>query len=362
MGGVLTVTNDITADPTCSPVSIGGRKLKGLCLWHYSWWSILTEARLLHDGGQISDPLARWLVGELIAYLSEPASGIESFRDVGGSSWVGARDAIRHQTLRAGNKEAADVAAGWQRFNDYLALEFTQDVGQRVCVVRPRNTTEECLLKDARAELAGAGTLTSRLAVPGAVSDLDVTADLRAQQVAISAAIDAPREGRPMARINWLLRQLKDAPARVRIDVAFANVRDTSSALLCDATESPSVLLSAADPKREPRRFTLTLLFPMGTKRGRGPGTFVDETHGAAIAFYRDVLQRLRAWQSKAPKLAEDGPDEEQIITDTQLADEAMADDARNGAMPGLEPVPGLPRGFKVAAGVKVNPDGSIDL
>ena len=46
MGGVLTVTNDITADPTCSPVSIGARKLKGLALWHHSWWSILTEARL----------------------------------------------------------------------------------------------------------------------------------------------------------------------------------------------------------------------------------------------------------------------------------------------------------------------------
>src|ERR1700754_3783194 len=160
MGGVLTITNDITADPTCSPVVVGARKLKTLCLWHHSWWSIVTEARLLHEGGQIVDPLGRWLLGELIAYLSEPASGIESFRDGGGSSWVAAREAIRHQTLRAGNKEATEVAAGWLPFNDYLALEFTQDVGQRVSVVRPRNTTEECLLKDGRSELADAGTMT----------------------------------------------------------------------------------------------------------------------------------------------------------------------------------------------------------
>jgi hypothetical protein len=379
MGGVLTITNDITADPTCSPVSIGARKRKGLELWHHSWWSILTEARLLHDSGQISDPLARWLVGELIAYLCEPASGIESFRGVGGSSWVAARDGIRHQTLRAGNKEAAEVAAGWLRFNDYLALEFTQDVGQRVTVVRPRNTDQECLLKEGRAELADAGTMTSRLSVPGAVSDLDVKADLRAQQVAISATIDAPREGRPLPRINWLLRQLKDAPAQLRVDVAFNNTRETSSALLNDAAENPSVLLSSTDAKREPKRFTLTLLFPMGTKRGRGPGAFVDETHGAAIAFYRDVLQRLRAWQAKAPKLSEEAPVDEQILTDTELADEtpAASGDAQrdhNGAEPALdsaladaafsepEPIPALPRGFKIAAGVKVNPDGSIDL
>jgi len=353
LGGVLTVTNDITANPTCAPVSLGVRKLKGLCLWHHSWWSIVTEARLLLDGGEVADPLARWLVGELIAYLSEPASGIESFRDVGGRSWVPARDAIRHRTLRAGNREAADVAAGWLRFNDYLALEFTQDVGERVTVVRPRNTDEECLLKDARAELADEGTLTSRLSVPDAVSDLEIKADLRAQQVAVSAAIGAPREGRPSARINWLLRQLKDAPAQLRIDVAFANTRETTSALLSDAVQKPSLLVSSVDAKREPRRFVLTQLFPMGTKRGRGPGTFVDETHAAAAAFYRDVLQRLRSWQAKAPKLAEEPAPEEQIVSDAELTEEPVTVPEHNGV---------LPPGFKVAPGVKVNPDGSIDL
>jgi hypothetical protein len=117
----------------------------------------------------------------------------------------------------------------------------------------------------------------------------------------------------------------------------------------------------------------------MGTKRGRGPGAFVDETHGAAIAFYRDVLQRLRAWQAKAPKLTEEAPVDEQILSDTELADEpaAAGGDAQrdhNGAEPAPdpaladagfsdpEPIPTLPRGFKIAAGVKVNPDGSIDL
>jgi len=210
-------------------------------------------------------------------------------------------------------------------------------------------------------ELADAGTLTSRLSVPGAVSDLDLTADLRAQQVAISATISAPREGRPLSRVNWLLRQIKDARPQLRVDVAFANTRETSSALLCDAAENPSVLLSATDAKREPRRFTLTLLFPMGTKRGRGPGTFVDETHAAATAYYRDVLQRLRAWQAKAPKLAEE-PVDDQIVTDTELADEPTANGNHNGAEPAPETVPALPRGFKVAAGVKVNADGSIDI
>ncbi len=98
----------------------------------------------------------------------------------------------------------------------------------------------------------------------------------------------------------------------------------------------------------------------MGTKHGRGPGTFVDETHAAATAYCRDVLQRLRAWQAKAPKLAEE-PVDDQIVTDTELADEPTANANRNGES-APETVPALPRGFKVAAGVKVNADGSIDI
>ena len=97
------------------------------------------------------------------------------------------------------------------------------------------------------------------------------------------------------------------------------------------------------------------------------------------------MLQRLRAWQAKAPKLAEEAPVVEQIVTDSELADEpaSVAGDAQgdhNGAAdapapepepaladaassePRFQPLPALPRGFKVAAGVKVNADGSIDI
>jgi hypothetical protein len=40
----------------------------------------------------------------------------------------------------------------------------------------------------------------------------------------------------------------------------------------------------------------------MGHKRGRAEGSFVRETSAQAVAFYRDFVQNLKAWQAKAPE------------------------------------------------------------
>jgi hypothetical protein len=42
--GVLTISTQITTDASESPIAIDRRKLRGLNLWHFSWWKVLTEA------------------------------------------------------------------------------------------------------------------------------------------------------------------------------------------------------------------------------------------------------------------------------------------------------------------------------
>jgi len=73
------------------------------------------------------------------------------------------------------------------------------------------------------------------------------------------------------------------------------------------ASEDPRRLLSAADPKREPRAFVLEMSRPLGTKRGKGKGSFVADTRQQAISFYRDLVQQLAAWRPKAPRLPDQG-------------------------------------------------------
>ena len=63
--------------------------------------------------------------------------------------------------------------------------------------------------------------LTGAIRTPDTAGHLIVTADLRAAKVTCHVDMDAPREGRPTTRVNWLLRQLKSAPDATRLE-AFA--------------------------------------------------------------------------------------------------------------------------------------------
>jgi hypothetical protein len=121
-----------------------------------------------------------------------------------------------------------------------------------------------------------------------------------------SVSIDTPREGRAKPRINWLLRQLADAPADLQIEAAFPNARQTTSELVSDAREEPEKLLYPADPKREPKAFTVALARPMGQKRGKAEGSFVRETRAQTFDFYRDIVQQLKTWQARPPRLRQE--------------------------------------------------------
>ena len=119
-----------------------------------------------------------------------------------------------------------------------------------------------------------------------------------------SVDIDAPKEGRPATRVNWLIRQLKVAPEGLRVEAFAMHGRGTSSAsLLKDVREDATALIQ--DPKRELKSFRLALSAPLGTKRGRGRGAAIDSVLTAVDTFYGEVLQFLKAWTAAPPKLRE---------------------------------------------------------
>jgi hypothetical protein len=305
---VLTISNEITATPGDSPVSVDGRRTRAVKLYHLSWWRILTEAIVQHRHRGIADPDQAWILGELVAYLDHEKSGAAGFQDMG-DKWVSARNAAANGTLRATDAEARDVATRWDQFIDYLCLGLSQDLGEEVKPVRPRKQASRARLDAATKNLAETGKLSGTIRVPDAVGPLTVEADLRTRTLSTSVTIEAPREKRPRTRVSWLTRQLKQAPGDLRLDASFVGARETSSLLLSEAREYPDRLLSAADPKRNPRAFDLTLTKPMGTKRGKGEKSFVLETRQQAVDFYRRIVQDLHAWQPSAPKLP-DEPDD----------------------------------------------------
>jgi hypothetical protein len=300
---LVTISNQITARPGELPFQVDRRKVRSVGAWHLPWWRILTEAIMQHRFRGVSDPDQAWILGELIAYLDHEKSGASGFEDMG-SGWVAVRDGARQGTLRAANKEVRLVAQRWEQLLDYIALGLSQDLGREVAPVRPRGQLADARIDGLVQSLAG-GALAGGLRVPDAVGTISVVANLQAQQVTTSVSIEAPREGRAQARVNWLLRQLGDAPAELRVESAFAGTRETAALLLAEAREYPQRLLSSTDPKREPRSFTLALTRKMGLNRGKGQGSFVLETRRQVVDFYGEIVQDLKAWQARAPQLPE---------------------------------------------------------
>lgn len=221
---VLTISNQITSSSAESPVSVDGRKLKKVALWHFSWWRVITDAIVQSRYRGVSDPDQAWILDELIAYLDHEASGAGGFTDMG-EHWVSVR------------KAAHD--------------------------------------------------------------------GLRTRQTLARVGISAPSEMNAKPRVNWLLRQLKEAPADLRVDVVYPNARQTTAGLLSVVAEEPERLLYEQDPRRAPRSFYLTLSRRMGQKRGKEEGSFVRETRKQIVDFYGDLVQNLKPWQARAPRLRE---------------------------------------------------------
>jgi len=50
----------------------------------------------------------------------------------------------------------------------------------------------------------------------------------------------------------------------------------------------------------------------MGHKRGKAEGSFVRETRAQTFDFYREIVQQLKPWQARPPRLR--GPDAKEEV------------------------------------------------
>jgi hypothetical protein len=144
-----------------------------------------------------------------------------------GASWVGVREAVTAGPLRSSDKGAAEVASRWDQLIRYACLRLGKQLGVEVQPVLSRKELAEPSIRSQAlvASLVKDGTLSGVLRIPNTVGPITITADLRAGRVTTSIDVEAPKTGRSQTRINWLLRQLREAPDAARIDCWAARAR-----------------------------------------------------------------------------------------------------------------------------------------
>ncbi|WP_208544043.1 hypothetical protein [Nocardioides seonyuensis] len=300
---VITISNEIPAIAGQHPTKVDKRKLRRVALHHVSWSKVLADAVLQKEFRGVADPEQAWILGELIRYLEHRKSGALEFEDMG-EAWVGVRDQVAAGTLRPSDKGIAEVVARFDALLRFSSLQLGRQLGTEVIPVLSRKELADPTLRaQLLAEsLCASGVLSGAIRIPDTVGHLVVTADLRAGSVTCHVDVDAPREGRGTTRVNWLVRQLKNAPDKTRIEAFVAHARGSQAAeLLSTVREQPGSLV--IDPTKELRAFRLAMSTPLGTKRGRGRGAFIDSVLSAVDSFYGEVLGALRAWSAAPPKM-----------------------------------------------------------
>jgi hypothetical protein len=302
---LITISNEIPPSAGQHPTKVDKRKLRKVAMFHLPWSQILAEAVMQKEHRGVADPDQAWILGELIRYLEHPRSGALEFDDMG-PFWVAVRDAVAAGTLRASDKGVADVAARFDALLRYVSLRLGRTLGTEVVPVVSRRDAADPNLRTAELvdNLVKEGRLAGAIRIPNAVAPLNIELDLRANRVTCHVDVDAPREGRPTTRVNWLLRQLKSAPDALRLEAFALHTRGPGAADLLKAVrEDPALLVQ--DAKKEIRGFRIALTSQLGTKRGRGRGAAIDSVLDGVDTFYGDVLQYLKAWTAAAPKMRE---------------------------------------------------------
>jgi stress response protein SCP2 len=298
---VLTISNQVTAAVDEHPVPIERRKLRKLALRHLSWDEIRTHAIVTQRHRGVADPAQRYVLQEFIRYMEHPRSGLHGFANMG-PQWVKVREGVKARTLRSTDRHAAEVAGLFDQLIRFIGLHLTALLGVEVQSVAPRNSGDTA----ARwRQLADSGLLFGTLKVPGAAGPIVVTADLRAERVSCSITLDAPREGRPTTRVNWLLRQLSDARDGVRVEALLAGGAGRSTAQLLGGTGKAPRNLDGLIPKdgRDIRAFRISLDLPMGGRRATGQGSLIGSVVDVVDCFYAEVVQHLTPWTSRPPKM-----------------------------------------------------------
>ena len=325
---VITISHEVATTPGVHPVSVDKRKLKKVELFHLSWSRIHTEALIEQTNNIVSDPDQAWILAEFVRYIENSKSGAWDFDDMG-PDWVEVRNAAGQQTLRASDKPTLDVVARFDQLLAFSGMELSRRLGVNVQqrLSRKERADHAARIQDQSVLLAKTGQLTGSLIVPNAASAIDIVVDLRANRVDCTAALLAPAEGRPATRINWLLRQLKDAPDDLLITATSARAKDTGPCHPLGALRDDPLLLiesSQADIKS----FILTLNHAAGTKRGQGRGSFVSSVTSLVDRFYVEIIQYLKPWSALPPRPKQAPPaDAQEVQPPTAGADPGAATD-----------------------------------
>lgn len=300
---VITISNQFVARADLSPLSLPKTMLKKAMLFHWSWTWIQTQCQIIGHQNKVEDLEQAFLLREFLRLLKHPTTGIERFTQMG-PSWKDVVQAVSNQeTLKRTSPEVEETVKAWYQELRDMSLLLSSHVGQTVTVKIERNLIADATarLKEGCKNLTEKNRLEGAFIVPAAASDIEICADLMRRSIVFSMKLKAPQDRKSTkARINWLLRMLKDDDPRLAIRAHWPGRKPPTQKDVAMLRADPEAI---DDERSDSAPHALeVLLIETDAKRFAGRRTFIESLEACSSEFYDLVGQNLRAWQAPPPK------------------------------------------------------------
>ena len=328
---VLTLSNQFAPLPTHHPVPLTASTRKKANLFHWSWMFVLTQASLLLNNDQVADDDQRFMLNEMVRFLTHPSAGVRSF-DQMPAPWTDLVSKVQAGgKLAVSSSEVKEVVGAWHQEVRDLSLILSRQLSAHVTTRIPRAHAADpaARLKADIAEFASSQCLESTLLVPAAAAPLEICADLPKRSLAISMKLRAPDDRKSTkARVGWLTRQIQKAEGTgVHVRLFWPGRGQPTQHTLKELRDNPEAA-HLERPGQVALSFEVILVKDLGARFAQRRN-FISDLEATVPAFYEQVGQHLKAWQPSAPRIREERAEPESVgpAALKEAAEEVASDD-----------------------------------
>ena len=306
---LVSISNQFVPSPTDYPVEV--QRINSVSLYHFSWRYILALGSILLTDNDlnISDPDQVRIMKEVMSFFKHPNAAVNTF-DSMSKEWGDVIEGVRaRKEFSRNNPGLAAAAEDWVQEEQDLALKMSDELGLMVdCNKRQYKTMQERLEAEKKS-IMEKGILDSQFRIKGAVSTLNILADLGTRRVICYVDVKVPQDKKSAsARLNWLKRQI-DA-CKIHDEKSFNSIESTLwlNAMVKGRMVNPKELYSSyeqllgeaknCDIKSVRVSYEKDLAARFSQCR-----KFIEEYERIVMTFYSVIVQNLKNWEESPPKM-----------------------------------------------------------
>lgn len=296
---ILTISNEFVADSSQSPISINNQSKK-ISLYHFSWTYIKTLAQLLlfDNDDNIDDEDQIEIMKEVMHYLDDERSGVSGFHRMS-PGWKEVAEKVKSQQSLSDDKVLLDAITSWYQEETDMTLMLSRKLGVLVKsdIENPKNK-----LKRDIAKLKKDHSLSTKLRVRGAVSDIKVSVDFERRTVAMSIDVTPPLNKGVIARVTWIKNQLEKIENQSFLEHLYidADIKYTSNSIKYKYTNIDKFYEHDDIKNKDIIGFNLGVI---KSAKFTQVSTFVKQIEDMLLDYYKIIVQDLKTWKKPAPKL-----------------------------------------------------------